>query len=356
MIRTKHLLIFVAVLAVVALTAGFLGKLRTAKTASVVGQPILASQIVAQIAEVEVKDGDSQDTIILRFDNDSKIWRITSYHNAPANLTRVAKLTDDLQASKIQREVTSNPERFPRLGLGERTVIFRASDGNEIYKIQFGKTSDEGGVFVKREGDEAAMEIHPLVFFSARPDEWMAREFLQFKNEDVTSVTIHLPDGTLVEYNRGEDSKWNFTGPPPPEGKEVNLELPETILRQLFSNSFFQHYLKGDEETTAANENSRQLTFTLKDGEKFVLRIARRPAKAAEGEGAAPQPAGPVLIFVESAPEKFLWAEAVKTIVPVSTEALWNSLPADVEALFKSPAAEQNTTDPLESAPLIPPE
>ncbi len=368
--KPRTLLITLLALGIIAWLAVTLSNRNLTPPASIVGQALLSNQTLVATNTIEIKDSTEPQPLILQLDTQANLWRINSYHNAPANLTRIAKLTDDLQGSKIQREVTSNPDRFPRLGLGERTITFRDDQNKTIYNLQLGKTSEGGGLFAKRENDSAAVEIHPQIFFSARPDEWLARDLFQFKPEDITALTVELPDGSKSIYQRGPEKQWQLVEPTPPEGKTINTEIPQRILQLLLTTSFFQHHIRGDTEAIPAYENSREITFSLSDGETFSLRIGRRPATIppqvsetsdqTNEQNTTAAPAGPVLIFLESAPEKFVWSEAAKTILPVSTETLWNALPQTEQALFTDAhiqdQPQQTSEETLLSAPLITPE
>jgi hypothetical protein len=348
--KTKSLLIVVAALAILAAIITLLTRRPQSQAYETAGQPVLPRNITTQTAQIEITEKNSNTPITLQ-KKDGGLWLITSYHNAPANLTRIAKLTDDLEASKIQRIVTANPERFERLGLGARTVTFRDSEKKEIFKISFGETSQEGGYFLKLENNNSAFEAHPQVFFTANPDEWLARELFQFKIEDITALNFQLSGDRQARFQRDEQGKWQLLEPQIPDGRSLKKDMPESILRLLLNTNIYQHNLITDPTSQAALANARLVEFTLKDGQKISLKIGRAPSTEDTEQNSTPVPTNPVLIFLQSAPEAYVWSEAARTIIPHASETLLKQIPTSIEDMLDSPTAEEMA----EQQPLIPP-
>jgi len=312
------------------------------------GNPILPRHLIAQIAQITLTEKNSEKTITLQ-KKDNDIWRIPNYYNAPANFTRIAKLIDDLEASKIQRAVTANPERLQRLGLNARTVAFYDAQSNEIYNISIGDFTPEGGLYVQLHKNDLCYEAYPPVFYTASPDEWLAREFFQFDIQNIHSLEFQISPDCTAKFQRDDQGKWQMIQPQLTEGQSLKNDMPESLLRQILDIKVFQHKLITDPYAQAALQKARLFELTLKDGQKFSFKIGR--AQAAENTSDSSSTAEkPVLLFLQNAPENYVWLEAARTIIPYVSETLFKQIPSSIEEML-APIAENETTDQHPSTP-----
>src|SRR5688572_10967118 len=71
-------------------------------------QPLVDAATIEKTAKVRITDA-GKTVELIRTDG---TWRVPSYHDLPADFSKLSSLVGNLTDAKLQRLVTSNPERL----------------------------------------------------------------------------------------------------------------------------------------------------------------------------------------------------------------------------------------------------
>ncbi|MCP4642649.1 MAG: DUF4340 domain-containing protein [bacterium] len=127
-------------------------------------------------------------------------WTLTEPEEGPADQAMVAELSQEILFA-VGRDFVDAPESLDDYGLAPprcRITAFLGEDG-DAQTVYFGNLSGEGekgGLFVKREGEEAVFQIDAQVFtlLPSRPEAFLEKRILSREDEI-----------TRFEYTRGEE-------------------------------------------------------------------------------------------------------------------------------------------------------
>src|SRR5580698_5075063 len=99
--KLKHLLVIVAVLALLSAAAYWLGRPPAAVSEdSRVGQPLVESSAVEKAAKLRLTDAGK--SVVLTRQSDGT-WRDASYFDLPADFSKLSSFVSDLTSAKLQR-------------------------------------------------------------------------------------------------------------------------------------------------------------------------------------------------------------------------------------------------------------
>ena len=107
--------LFVAVLVLAALSGGAYLLNRPAPPPAAdarLQQPLVAANLIEQAARVRLSDAGKTVELARQADG---TWKVPSYHDMAADFSKLSGFVGNLTEAKLQRLVTSNPERIARL-------------------------------------------------------------------------------------------------------------------------------------------------------------------------------------------------------------------------------------------------
>lgn len=388
--KPKTLLIVVLVLAALAAGAYVLNrpKPHAAVADTRIGQPVIPASLVERAARVEVSEGGK--TVRLR-ETGPGSWVVESYHDLPADFSKLSTLVSGFTSAKVERLVTQNPERISRLEFSDTRVALADADGKQLVSVTLGKYADGGGRFLRYADNEFAAYLARInAWIDASERNWADSALLKFSNDDIAGVTITFASGEPLSATRADKSAL-FSVESVPEGRQFKSSAITSLLGTINSLRFTETVEPDAPEAVGAREHARTVTLTTFDGKTITVAIGRQPERtvvkadvvkpdpaalvadiakpapvatdstdSAESGGPASVlgpvtetlPAGPVFAFIShsdaSAPVNALMTKRAFQI----GEFVLSSLPADRDALFETvPAPEPSPSPTSENSP-----
>ena len=259
-------------------------------------EPRVGHSLLADIAANETTDltiSREAETVELKQD-DEQIWRVTSYHNLPADAEKLRRLVQELAGAKIVRVVTRNPERASRLGLGGSSVTFNSSGSSST--ITFGKNAQRGGRYLKLDdADDAPVYLTAATtFLDTTAKNWATADLTTFEAADIKQLEIKFAAGEQIAITRDDaDAEWQAVGLAPDE--RLRSAGISSLLNQLSSLRFTETASPDAEAVVAASAQQSTFKLTTFSDETLTVSIGRQPEQIVIKEDAA----DPVAAVVE---------------------------------------------------------
>jgi hypothetical protein len=359
--KIRTLAITVALLAALSGVAYLLNRPQAAPPADPrVGQALLDPETVSRAAAIEIADQGKRVDLAKAPDG---TWKVSSYFDLPADFDKVSRLVQDLHESKIDRFVTSNPERISHLEFKDSRIALDDSGGKPIWVLTLGKTSDTGNGRFVRFGDE------PKAFFSGMhvwldtdPKSWANAQLVGVKQDDVSKIEIPLDSGSPVVVSRAKkDAPW--TAAETPAGKKLIAEKVTSVLSTLSALRFSETTDTKDAAALEASKHMRSFKLTTFAGTTLTVSLGRKPeekklkppvpdakeplasvAKASDGKTETkpitPEfetiPAGPVFVEISSSDSRAEINDLMKRRAFQVDEYTFTALPQKVDDLFEA--------------------
>ncbi len=342
----RPLLLTVAVLAPVSALVWWFGRpAPAAATADPrVGARLVEPEVLASATQVTLRaEGRSLE---LARTEDGR-WTLVGEPVLPADSSRLARLTRDLVSPRIERLVSTNPERIATFEFGETGLRYADASGAALLDLQLGR-SLEGGARLLRFGEEdKAYAARLNLWLDAEPASWRDNLLVSgLQASDLASLRIAFPDTDAepVLVSRASATE-PWTSPASPAGHQVRAAILTTQAGNL-SALRFNHVAPADAETVvAARAHPREVSLTSFAGRTVTFTFYRAPEPPAasapevpEGEEPPPPPPPaprPVFVSVlDSQPDAILEA-AARTHAFEIAEWLFTSLPQRPEDLFE---------------------
>ena len=143
-------------------------------------------------------------------------WRVASYHDMPADFAKLSTFVNNLTDAKLQRLVTSNPERIARLEFKDTKIELLDDSGKELWSATLGKSAETGGRFVRFGSEPKAYLANLQAYLDAEPKNWANSALLSLKPEDIAKIEMSFPGDDPVTVTRAKkDDAW--TSPQTPD-------------------------------------------------------------------------------------------------------------------------------------------
>jgi len=317
--KLRNLVITVALLAVLSVAAYLGNRPEPAPPADPrVGKSLLDPDTVARASGIMISDQGK--TVELTKGADG-IWRVPSYYGLPADMEKISRLMQDLNESKVDRFVTSTPDRLSHLDFKDSGIVLKDSSGREIWNLVFGKAPDSGnGRFIRFGSEPVAFFSGLHVWLDTDAKGWADARLVTVKPDDVAKIEIPLATGDPVIASRAKkDAAWTAAAP---AGQKLSPDKVASLLTTLTSLRFTDTVGSKDPAAEAAAATMRTFRLTTFDGKTLTIALGRKPeekkprtpaapatsapvaAKPADASTAAPEaetiPAGPVFATVSS--------------------------------------------------------
>lgn len=271
--RLKTLSVVVAVLAVLAAVAYYFQRPAPAPVADArVGQPLVDRAIVEKATAVHLTDQGK--TVDLARQPDGS-WRVASYYDLPADFAKLTALVGGLADAKLQRLVTSNPERIAKLDFKDATVAL-AANGQPLWSVTLGKTSDTGGRYVRFGDEKKAFLTDFSGWIESDGKNWANAELLNLKPEAIAKVEVECPDGTSVTATRGKkEDAW--AAEKVPAGEKFKAEKIAPLLSSVTVLRFTETSDPADAAVADARAHLRTVKLTTFDQKTVTIAVGRKP-------------------------------------------------------------------------------
>ncbi len=384
--KLKTLLVSVLVLGLLSVGAWFLSRPPAPVAADArLGTALVDQSAVEKTAKLRVADAGK--TVELARQSDGT-WRVTSYHDLPADFSKLSGLIGNLTEAKLQRLVTSSADRIARLEFKDTKIELLDAAGKELFAVTLGKNPETGGGRFVRFGTEQKAYLASLnAWLDTEPKNWANSEILNLKADDIAKIEIPFAEGGPVVVSRAKkEDPW--TAAATPAGQRVKADKVASVLSSLASVRFSDTTAPDDAKATEAKAHQRTYKFETFDKKTVTVALGRKPeekklkppAPSADGKSGpaalgsvadlakkddkkddkplAPEfetiPAGPVFAAVShsdtSAPVNAIMAKRAFQI----SDYTFTSLPQKADELFEpapAPAPEPAKADDKKPEP-----
>lgn len=317
--KLKSLVLTVVILAILSVAAYYATRPAPAAVADArVGQPLVSRTTVEQAAKFRLTDQGKTVTLTRQADG---TWHVATYHDLPAEFGKLATFIDALTEAKLDRLVTTSPERIARLEFKDTTVALLTADDKPLWQITLGKTPDTGsGRFVRFGTEPKAFLTTASLWLDPESRNWAATELLALKADTIAKVEIPFPDAPApLAFTRAKPGDV-WTSSATPAGEQVSAAKLASVISTAGSLRFSDTSDLTDPAVAAARAHARTIRLTTFDGKTYAVTFARKPeekkikppapdAKAALGtsadlaqKDAKPAPVGPEFETIPAGP------------------------------------------------------
>ena len=296
--RLKTILTSVLVLAALSIVAFFATRPEEPKVADArLNQPLVDSSLIEKAAKLRFADAGK--TVELTRQTDGT-WRVPSYHDFPADFAKLSGLIGNLTEAKLQRLVTSSPERIARLEFKETKIELLDATDKAVFSVTLGKNPETGGGRFVRIGDEPKAFLANLsAYLDPEPKNWASAELINLKADDIAKIEIPFvatsasessPPTTITLSRAKKEDPW--TADKTPAGQRVKADKVASMLSSIGNVRFSDTTAPDDANALAAKASERR--FKLETFDKKVIQIAlgrkpeekklKAPAATADGK------------------------------------------------------------------------
>ncbi len=273
--KLRSLIVSVAVLAVLSGIVYFVRRPAPPPSADPrLGQPLVDRATIEKTAKLTLSDQGK--TVVLGKQADGA-WHVTSYFDLPADFSKLSNFIGSLTEAKLDRLVTSNPERVARLEFKDTKIVLGDAAGKDLFAVTLGKTPETGGGRYVRFGDEPKAYLASLnAWLDPESKNWANAELLNLKPDDLASIEVSFPGAPPVTLTRAkkEDS---WTANATPAGQRLNAAKVGTLIGSLANVRFSETNELDDPNFVAAKANLRTFKLTTFDQKTYTISLGRKP-------------------------------------------------------------------------------
>lgn len=278
--KLKSIVRTIAILAALSAVAFFATRPTPAPVADTrIGQPLADRAIVEKATTLRLNDQGKAVTLVRQAD---ATWKVASYHDFPADFSKLATFIGSLTDAKLERLVTSNPARIALLEFKDTKIELLDATDKELWSVTLGKNPDTGSGRYVRYGAEAKAFLASLsAYLDTESKNWANTELLALKVDDVAKIEIsfvaaNASEPTSLTLSRAtKDAPW--AAEKTPDGQKLKADKIAAVLSSLSSIRFSETNDLTDANAVAAKANER--LFKIETFDKKVLKIAlgRKP-------------------------------------------------------------------------------
>jgi hypothetical protein len=272
--KLKNLLIVVAVLAVLSGAAYWMNRPAAPPPSDArIGQPIVDQAAIESAAKLRLTD---QGKTVVLSRQAGGTWRDDSYYGMPVDFSKLSSFIGDLTAAKLDRLITTNPQRIARLEFtGSKIELLDAKD-HATWSLDLGKNGDQGGRFVRYAGEGKAYLASLNAWLDTDPKGWADAALITLKPDDVAKIELPLEDGQKVTVSRAKkDAPW--AAAPIPAGQQLKTDKVTGALSSLTALRFSDSSDPADPAVAPAKAHQRVYRLTTFDGKTYSVAMGRKP-------------------------------------------------------------------------------
>jgi hypothetical protein len=222
-------LLVLGVAAVVAIALGlWLSARRTSSDAS--AEQALYPELKQQLDQVTdvriVKAGDQPGVELAKR---AGVWVVVDRADYPADTAKLSKLLLSLAEAKVFEEKTSNPERYPSLGVEDVSapkaggVRIDVTGPKTPVSVIVGKPGiGARSSYVRRAGEKPSWMIATSIDTSSSPEAWLHKEIVDVRADRIQSATVQVDKSPAYTASKANRADANFAVQPLPKGKQLS--------------------------------------------------------------------------------------------------------------------------------------
>jgi hypothetical protein len=272
--KLKTLIVSIVVLAAAAVVVYFVSRPPAAVVADArINQPLIDRATIEKAAKLRLSDAGK--TVEIAQANGA--WRVPSYYDMPADFSKLSGFIGSLTDAKLQRLVTTNPDKIARLEFKDTKIELFDSADKPLWSVTLGKTPETGGGRFVRYGDEKKAYLASLnAWLDTDPKNWANSELLNVKADDVAKVEIPFAEGGPITVSRAKkEDPW--TADKTPAGQKVKADKVSTTISSISNIRFSDTTAPDDAAVAPAKANLRTLKLTTFDNKTYTIAMGRKP-------------------------------------------------------------------------------
>ena len=247
------------------------------------GAKLFADLPVNQVAGITIADAENRVTLV----RGEKVWQVEERNGYPADFDELRDTVVKLSRLKVGRSFSAAPESLLRLSLmapstpdtpgAGKQIILRDQSKNILADVILGQTREtdgggSGGQYLKRADAETIFLVDGnFRFLKTAPAQWLRKEILNVKADDVASVVCYPGDARPPVYTLsrpGKDEAPRLT--PVPPGRTADPSKIDQVVDALAPLTLDDVGTAG-EIPPAAESESLRLVYQLYDGRQISI-------------------------------------------------------------------------------------
>jgi hypothetical protein len=199
----------------------------------------LIPDLSSRINEVKsLKISGAGGTLIAELARGDSGWTVVNRHNYPADVSKVREYLLALADSKVREEKTRKPENYARLGVVDPAKPEATGQLVEIgglpqpvgLIVGISASTATPGTFVRRVGEEPALLVSGQLVPDKESGNWLVKEIVDLPSDQIRSVAVTAPDGSVVRIEKTDPAAFNFTVLDIPKGRKLVSESSGNLI------------------------------------------------------------------------------------------------------------------------------
>lgn len=217
----RHRFTLLVIVALVAMAAAFyVSTLRDAphETPGLALLPTMPTDLNA-VTGVTIRKGSATPTLTLH--KAGQQWTVAERGDYPADVSKLRQLLVSLRDAKIVEAKTTDPARFPAIGVedpvdaaaaGAEVAVLTAGGKNAVI---VGKSVGNGN-FVRRQGENRAYSVEPSIAVETEPRFWIDAHLIDVPTTLIQSIDFKPATGAAFSLHRlnPTDNTFSLNGAP----------------------------------------------------------------------------------------------------------------------------------------------
>jgi hypothetical protein len=273
--KIKSLIVSILVLAALAGVAYVARRPAPPPTADArINQSLVDRAVIEKAARLRLSDAGKTVELVRQADG---TWRVPNYYDMPADFTKLSGFVSSLSEAKLQRLVTSTPERVARLEFKDTKIELLDSEGKALLTVTLGKNPETGsGRFVRFADENKAYLASLSAWLDTEAKNWANAELTNLKPDDIAKVEIPFAEGGPITVSRAKkDDAW--TADKTPAGQKVKADKIASLLSSIGVVRFSDTTALDDANAAAARANQRVFKLTTFDNKSVTVAVGRKP-------------------------------------------------------------------------------
>ncbi len=141
----------------------------------------------------------------------NNIWYLEKPVSDLANEQNLTAALDNLETLKYKTRFTISPQEVEEFGLGSRALVIQLTDNaGNTDSLRIGDDTPVGSDVFAAKTDTVVYTIprYVKIALNKKLFEWRDRHLVLFDRQDVQSLTVKNPHGSVLIENRGDDLWW----------------------------------------------------------------------------------------------------------------------------------------------------
>jgi hypothetical protein len=273
--KLKTLVVTVLVLAALSIGVYIARRPEAPKSADTrLNQPLVDRAVIEKAQKMKITDAGKTVELVRQADG---TWRVPSYHDLPADFTKLSGFVGNLTDAKLQRLVTTSSDRIARLEFKDTKIELLDAADKSLATIVLGKNAEVGGGRYVRYGEEPKAYLANLTaYLDTESKNWANSELINVKADDIAKIEIPFAEGGPITVSRAKkEDPW--TADKTPEGQKVKTDKVSSLLSSIGNVRFSETTALDDPSVAPAKANLRTFKLTTFDNKTVTIAMGRKP-------------------------------------------------------------------------------